>query len=117
MYDPELNQTYCTSHIELFLGECTADRVALISSKEVFATSINYYPNPVLDTLTVTWSENNPINTINIYDLSGRRVLQTNVSEGTLEKTLNVDFLTAGVYILKVEKNETLVGQYKIVKQ
>lgn len=117
VFDRNLVPTNCAFHFDLFLGECTADRVALNSSKEVFATSINYYPNPVLQTLTVSWPYNNQIDVISIYDLRGRRVLQTTVPKETLQKTLNLDSLTAGVYILMVENNETLVGQYKIVKQ
>lgn len=121
MYDRDLNQTYCTSHIELFLGNCTAGRIAMnaenTDSKELFSTSIHYYPNPVSDQLTVVWTANEPVETLTIYDLSGRKVFQTTTPNDSLEKSVSLRSLTSGVYLLVVQSKETIIGQYKIVKE
>lgn len=117
VFDRDLVQTYCTSHFDLFLEDCLADRPAKNPSKEVFAKTINYFPNPVINMLKVSWTINNPIDEISIYDMSGRKIFQTNVTKEKLEKSVSLETFTSGIYILMVENNGTLIGQYKIVKQ
>ena len=73
---------------------------------------LNYYPNPVLDVFTVRYSEN--ITSIEVYDLSGRRV-KVNTSNNT-EVTLNLSDLAASVYVVKAFTQDKSV-EFKIVKK
>lgn len=75
-------------------------------------TKLSYYPNPVLDMLTVRYSEN--ITSIDVYDLSGRRV--KNSTSNNTEVTLNMSDLAASVYVVKVY-TEGKSSEFKIVKK
>jgi hypothetical protein len=114
---PEFMPSYCSSSFEILLEDCIADRIAPNPFKETFSSSIDYYPNPVLNSLKVTWTVSNSIDAISIYDLSGRKVLETTVEKETLKKELHLEALPSGVYIMMVKNNNTIIGQYKIIKQ
>lgn len=75
-------------------------------------TKLSYYPNPVLDMFTVRYSEN--ITSIDVYDLSGRRV--KNSTSNNTEVTLNMSDLAASVYVVKVY-TEGKSSEFKIVKK
>jgi hypothetical protein len=75
-------------------------------------SSLKFYPNPVSDILTVRYSQN--ITGIAIYDLSGRKVMDSKTNETVV--TMNVNELAASVYVVKVfADNQT--AEFKIVKQ
>ncbi|WP_339887523.1 T9SS type A sorting domain-containing protein [uncultured Flavobacterium sp.] len=75
-------------------------------------TKLSYYPNPVLDMFTVRYSEN--ITSIDVYDLSGRRV--KNSTSNNTEVTLYMSDLAASVYVVKVF-TEGKSSEFKIVKK
>lgn len=75
-------------------------------------SSLKFYPNPVSDILTVRYSQN--ITGIAIYDLSGRKLMDSKTNETTV--AMNVHELAASVYVVKVfADNQTT--EFKIVKQ
>ena len=75
-------------------------------------TKLSYYPNPVLDVFTVRYSAN--ITSVEIYDLSGRRVKNNNSNNS--EVTVNLSDLSASVYIVKVLA-EGKTAEFKIIKK
>lgn len=52
------------------------------------------------------------INSIEIFDLLGKRVYSTNQSE----KIINIDFLSKGMYLLKIN-TENQIFHSKIIKE
>jgi len=75
------------------------------------ATISNYkvFPNPVLQNQWITFSENVPQNSnIEIFDLQGRRVYQTNTNQQSIQISLS-----AGTYIISngTERTKLLVNQ------
>jgi len=66
-------------------------------------TGITLYPNPASQTITM----DNPlfiaIESITIYDVLGRLVLQENTKETIGNHTINVSTLSAAVYMVVVE--------------
>lgn len=114
---PEFMPSYCSSSFEIILEDCIADRIAPNPFKETFSSFIDYYPNPVLNSLKVTWTDSNSVEAISIYDLTGRKVLETTVQKESLEKELYLEALPSGVYVMMVKNNTTIIGQYKIIKQ
>jgi hypothetical protein len=65
-------------------------------------SSVDIYPNPTADFITVTISENQKMNTISIIDLTGKLVLtQNNLNTSFIN--LNIDFLTSGLYLVRIE--------------
>jgi endonuclease I len=74
--------------------------------------SVSLYPNPIKDVLTVdliSYSDTK----IEIYDILGKRVYQTEVKGDT---TLNLQSLKSGVYIVKINQENSSVSK-KLIKQ
>ncbi|NDI98471.1 T9SS type A sorting domain-containing protein [Flavobacterium sp. LaA7.5] len=73
-----------------------------VASQEKFDTakaSWTIYPNPVKDNLNITITGTIESTTAEIYDLTGRLVLQENIGNNTV----NVSNLPAGIYILRMD--------------
>lgn len=81
------------------------------STKELEKKSISIFPNPVNNALTI--NNQDAINSVSIMDITGKIVFR---SENRNDKTLNVDFLKKGIYILTVE-SDTYIGTTKFIKQ
>lgn len=77
-------------------------QIDIVNTKEVVKTNFNISPNPTDSELTITSPEK--IQKIEIYDMSGNLVSQTNVDQK--EKTIDVSNLYAGMYILKLHSKE-----------
>ena len=75
--------------------------------------SIRFFPNPVSGRLTIQ-SVNAPLETISIYDVSGKLLIQT---EGKgAEQHLELNGLSSGLYILNVKTGkESFTG--RIIKK
>ncbi len=74
--------------------------------------SLNVYPNPTTgDRIYITTKSNDDKN-ITIYDVLGKKVLQTVLSS----KELNISSLTPGVYIIKVEEGDSSATRKLIVR-
>ncbi|SFN11373.1 Por secretion system C-terminal sorting domain-containing protein [Paenimyroides ummariense] len=74
--------------------------------------SINLYPNPTTDKLF--WSEKDIIiEKITIYDINGKKVVEQNVSENSI----NVSHLANGAYLIKLESGGKVVYHSKFIKK
>lgn len=71
-----------------------------LSTEEVALRPLDFtvYPNPAKATLNIQTTEN--IQTITIFDMTGKQVLTTD------EKTIDVSRLQSGMYILQVTSNQ-----------
>lgn len=70
------------------------------------------YPNPTTgDRIYITTKYNND-KEITIYDVLGKKVLQTVLSS----KELNISSLTSGVYIIQVKENDIIATRKLIIK-
>jgi len=82
-------------------------------SKIIESSDIVFYPNPVSDNLTIK-SVKAPLETISIYELSGRLLIQTD-GNGT-EQSLELSGLSSGIYIIKIKTGkENFTG--RIIKK
>ena len=63
--------------------------------------TLNMYPNPASDVLNI--SAQNTINTVEIYNVLGQKVIRMNVEDTSAE--INVSNLNAGIYLIKYEIN------------
>ncbi len=75
--------------------------------KEESPVTINVYPNPVVEEATIDFQvENDTEVTVQVYDLSGRLVMNKVLgiyNEGSHKANLNVNELTSGTYVIKVQ--------------
>lgn len=74
--------------------------------------NLKFYPNPVSSTLTI--SNSFPIQSIEIYNLLGQRLI--NESHTSSEVNLNVSNLASATYLVKI-KSENQTREFKIVKE
>lgn len=85
-----------------------------VSIDKTAANGIEFYPNPVIDILTINCS-NNQFHTCLIFDLSGKLVAQQSVD--FTQTSIQLDFTpyTKGVYLIKLIGNTT-TEQIKVAK-
>lgn len=73
---------------------------------------LNLYPNPVSNGKIYITSKNDLEKNIIIFDVLGKKVLQTSMSS----KELNIANLAPGVYIIKINEAESTATRKLIVK-
>ena len=79
------------------------------------ALVFNLYPNPVIDMLYFE-IESQSNSTIQIIDVLGRVVFKSDLSAGITTGELSVSDLNAGIYVVSVRSNETVMSK-KMVKR
>lgn len=97
------SSTYTTS----FNCSTTADIAETTINK-----SITVYPNPTSNTFEVTGFEGSA--TINLYDISGKQILSTDINSS---QDISMKNLPQGVYVIKLLTSEGNSWNGKIVKQ
>ena len=73
---------------------------------------LNLYPNPVSNGKVYITSKNDLDKNIIIFDVLGKKVLQTTMSS----KELNISNLSPGVYIIKIDDEQSTATRKLIVK-
>lgn len=73
------------------------------SSVESFTTNINIYPNPAGEEINISYDK--LINSIEILNLNGKKVLSNQYLTPQMEQSLNIDYLQAGTYFIKINDN------------
>jgi len=73
---------------------------------------LNLYPNPVSNGKVYITSKNDLDKDIIIFDVLGKKVLQTSISS----KELGISNLSPGVYIIKINEGEATATRKLIVK-
>jgi len=74
--------------------------------------SFNLYPNPVDNVLNVTSDKN--IQSLQVYDLLGQEIM--NVQPESKQYSINVDYLKAGTYMVRVVVDQQ-AGFYRFIKK
>lgn len=85
----------------------------ILSTSESMASKTVYYPNPVYDVLTII--EDAPINSVNVYNLTGSNV-KTIIPSNAKEIKIDFSDLSPGIYVVKIKtgnKSESI----KVVKR
>ncbi len=91
---------------------CIKDTLTIGIEERALGTDFYFYPNPVVDEITIESAAQNPVN-IRIFDLSGRIVLGAQVESGA---RLDVSELLSGVYFMELSgRNKTVTR--KLVKE
>ncbi len=99
---------YFAEYVYAALGECSPS----LGISEQNQEQLVIYPNPVADILH--FNNNKTVDSVSIYDLTGRMVLERIVNANS--EILNVSGLPAGVYFLKV-KSEKKTETVRFIKK
>ena len=78
----------------------------------VNSSNINIFPNPAKTSITVIIPEILPNTSIKIFDMSGKTVKETTVSNE--KTTIDVSYLAKGIYIINV-KNDAINEQKELI--
>jgi hypothetical protein len=109
------NYFYSTLLVLFFCSFSVSAQETKQQSRLQESTSIeglNLYPNPVSTGKVYITSKNDLDKEIQIFDVLGKKVLQTIVSS----RELNVATLTPGVYIIKIKEEEASTTRKLIVR-
>ncbi len=83
----------------------------ILSTNEVSVTEFSIYPNPAKTNITIQ-SQNSPVSQVEIYNVLGQRVLNSDFSE-TTSANIDISGLNSGMYLVKINN---LTTQRLIVK-
>ncbi|MFT5862983.1 MAG: Leucine-rich repeat (LRR) protein, partial [Flavobacteriales bacterium] len=87
--------------------ECT------IGVEDYLLDTVNVFPNPVVDVLTIQNSEQLVLDTITVYDILGKKMMTlTDTLSGSLDMTL----LPSGVYFVRMELGDAVLTK-KVLKK
>mgnify|MGYP001086961119 CR=1 FL=1 len=89
---------------------------ALSVENAILEKGIDLYPNPTDNKLFIKNSSYLVLKRALIYDLSGRRIVEFDMSKGSKIKTINLSNISSGVYFIKIASDEASVVR-KIVVQ
>lgn len=81
------------------------------------STTIEFYPNPVVDLLNVEWQSNLQITEIMLFDSTGKMLQLKKVYEGTTRETFNLSSYSSGIYYVRLFDSFQQSKSYKIIKK
>ena len=94
----------------LTIGEVNIDFRPAASVDDIFSSKVSVYPNPATNSVKITSSVE--INTLEVYNLLGKRIIRTS----NVNNDLDVSSLSKGIYILKLTSGNS-VATKRIVKK
>jgi hypothetical protein len=82
---------------------------------------MNVYPNPVSETINVSFDLVNAMDLhFRIIDLSGKTIAQSNATTfipGPSKYSMHVSSLNAGMYLITIESNQSILGRRIFIKE
>lgn len=82
----------------------------------VLENGISVYPNPANDKFFIKNSSYLVLKSATLYDLSGRSVIEFDISKGSKLKTVNLSKISSGVYFIKIASDEASVTRKLVVE-
>ena len=83
-----------------------------LATQSFNSSSFSYYPNPVKNTLNLSYSEN--ISDVSVYNLLGQQVIAKAINAN--QSQIDMSHLTSGTYMVKVTANNQ-VKTIKVIKE
>jgi hypothetical protein len=103
-YAVEVTNNGCTVTSECF-------DVATLDVKSIDVANLNFYPNPVTNALTVTYTK--VITGIQVYDMTGRLI--KNINTNANEVSVDMSEMPTSIYIVKVIAENTS-SEFRVFK-
>jgi len=106
---PILGKSYYRLAQSDFDGKIEYSQIVMVS---FFRDVVSVYPNPVSDVLKITVVDDMPIETVIVYNTSGKEVMR----ETGITDNLNVSRLHKGTYIIAIQVNGETTRQKIVVE-
>ena len=81
------------------------------------STTIEFYPNPVVDLLNVEWNPELQLTEIMVFDNRGKLLQLKKVYEGTAREVFNLSTYASGIYYIHIFDANRQSKSYKIIKK
>ncbi len=102
----------CTPHAAIGMkGVITVQNVTSIKESESIS-DISVFPNPASDFLTVEFNDNNGLFSLEIFDITGKKVLNQNLVSNAKIPVYN---FRRGLYFIKISDKEKIVHADKLI--
>ncbi|WP_161555212.1 T9SS type A sorting domain-containing protein [Dokdonia sinensis] len=82
------------------------------------SNSLRIFPNPSNGIFNLQWRSagNSLVTEINVYDITGKRVLSSKVTDGSLSSAVDLSSVSAGIYLLKMQIEGVEVTKKLVVR-
>lgn len=88
----------------------------LTNTTNLSIASIDLYPNPVVETLTINYATTTAATT-RLFDIQGREMARQTLAIGQNTHHIDLSTINNGIYTLVIETTDGIVAQEMIVKQ
>jgi len=96
----------------IIVSECINMVISKITETEI--DNVKIYPNPVKNTLFITNNENLTINSVEILDIAGKKIVNL---KSKIVNSIDVSHLQQGVYFIKIELSNSTTVFEKFIKE
>ncbi|MEP7197339.1 MAG: T9SS type A sorting domain-containing protein [Saprospiraceae bacterium] len=105
------------SNVGLDNIELCSSKLPLITHSEKIG-AFRFYPNPTDEYITVEMQQEfNSGMTIQISDLTGRRIIEKQLLPGSFSQIIEVSSLSSGLYLVQLISNGKVMSVNKLIKQ
>ncbi|HBK71344.1 MAG TPA: hypothetical protein DDZ39_06785 [Flavobacteriaceae bacterium] len=93
--------------------------IAIEEINEEIKSELSYFPNPIKDELTISWSKskNTYINSVQVFNSNGKLIKNFNLAKNNQELSLPFQNIASGVYIIKAVFNNGKQDSFKVIKE
>lgn len=82
----------------------------------ILDNSLSIYPNPATNKLSIKNSSYLDLKSVTLYDVSGRQIIEFDISNGAKLKIINLETVSSGVYFIKIASDEASVTRKLIIE-
>jgi len=98
---------------DFFLGYGIPDLQTALNSQA--PSEFIIFPNPVKQNLQIVFPKDSSTALLELYDILGKLVMSTTIYE--TRKSINLEFLSTGIYIAKLQADNKISSAFKLIKK
>ncbi len=110
----EVNPFRASDHDPILVGMNLEGPLGVIDN--IQGNGVIFYPNPASNNITIAKREGISLNKVAIFDVTGRLINSIDLSKMNNEKTLDISNLESGIYLIRIEGENTSVAKQLIKK-
>lgn len=80
------------------------------------SSTIEIFPNPVVDLVNVEWNHELNIRELMLYDNNGKLLQLKKVHQGTTKERFDLSSYSSGMYYIRIYDNSQQSKSFKIIK-